>query len=200
MKINTQELLKQAKTDAQEYLQVAKDSFDHLTEEELYWQPAPKKWSVGECLEHLNITSRSYMPKITAGIQLAIEKSWQAQEVFKTGLIGQNFTNSFRLDENNQPRRKVKTFKSFEPNHLPERNPRVREEFAEHLMQFIAQIDQATQVNLQKVKVTSAIGPILRFRLGDVFRFLNVHTHRHLVQAQRVVLLSEKLKAKKMKN
>ncbi|HAS43405.1 MAG TPA: hypothetical protein DCS93_23195 [Microscillaceae bacterium] len=192
MKINTEELLKQAKADAQEDLKVAKESFDHLTEEELYWQPAPGKWSVGECLEHLNITSRNYMPKIKVGIQQGLEKGWQAQGIFKTGLIGQNFTNSFRLDENNQPRRRVKTFKSFEPNNLPQRNPRVREEFAENMAQFIAQIDQAAQVNLNKVKITSAIGPIFRFRLGDVFRFLNVHTHRHLIQAQRVVLLSEK--------
>ncbi|OJJ17258.1 hypothetical protein BKI52_31640 [marine bacterium AO1-C] len=200
MKINTEELLKQAKADAQEDLQVAKDSFNHLTEEELYWQPAPGKWSVGECLEHLNITFRNYMPKMKTGIQQGIEKNWKAKEIFKTGLIGQNFTNSFRLDENNQPRRRVKTFKNFEPNNLPKRNPRVREEFAENMTAFIAQIDQAAQVNLQKVKVTSAIGPIFRFRLGDVLRFVNVHNHRHLVQAQRVIQESEKRKEERMKS
>lgn len=199
MKINVQELLKQAKADAQEDLRVAKESFDHLTEDELYWQPAPGKWSVGECLEHLNITFRSYMPKLIKGIEHGIDKNQTPQEVFKTGFFGRTFTNSFRLNEDNQPRRRVKTFKSFEPSNLPQRNPRVREEFTENMNQFIAQIDKAAQVNLNKVKITSAVGPILRFRLGDLFQFVNVHNHRHLIQAQRVVQESEKRKTKSEK-
>jgi len=195
MKINTEELLKQAKADAQKVLKVTKESFAHLTEEELYEQPAPGKWSVGECLEHLNLTLRNYMPRIKTGIQRGLKKGWQAEEMFKTGLIGKKFTDGIRLDENDQPRRKVKTFKSLDPGNLPKKNIQVRAEFAETMTQFMAQIDQATEVNLNKVKVASAIGPIIRFRLGDVFLFLNVHNYRHLVQAQRAI---QEVKRQKM--
>ena len=33
-----------------------------LNEEQLLWRPAPNQWSVGECLEHLNITHRQWLP------------------------------------------------------------------------------------------------------------------------------------------
>ncbi len=192
MKINAQELLQQAKADALKDLEMVQKSFAHLSEDELYQSPTPGQWSVGECLEHLNITFRSYLPKIEKGIQQGIAKGYQATEIFKTGFIGQKFTNSFRLDENNQPIRKVKTLKSFEPRNLIQRNPKVREAFAEYMTTFMAQADEAAQVNLNRIKVTSAIGPLIRFRLGDVFLFINLHNYRHLVQAQRVSQLSEK--------
>ena len=27
------------------------------------WRPAPKRWSVGECIAHLNLTSAAYLPR-----------------------------------------------------------------------------------------------------------------------------------------
>lgn len=193
MNINTQELLRQAKDETQEAIQVAKDSFGELTEEELYWQPAPDQWSVGECLEHLNITFRSYLPKLIKGIEGA--KADSSVETFKTGFFGRMFTDTLQLDENNQPKRKVKTFKSMDAARLPERNTKVREEFTEYMETFLAQIEKAATVNLNKVKITSFIGPILRFRLGDLFRFVVAHNYRHLIQAQRVLkAMQEKTK------
>lgn len=184
MNINTQELLKQAKEETLEAIQIAKDSFGDLTEEELYWQPTPGQWSVGECLEHLNITFRSYLPKLIKGIEGAKAGS---VETFKTGFFGRMFTDTLRLDENNQPKRKIKTFRGMDAARLPERNAKVREEFNEYMEAFIAQIEKAADVNLNKVKITSFIGPILRFRLGDLFLFVVAHNYRHLIQAQRVL-------------
>ncbi|EAY24916.1 DinB family protein [Microscilla marina] len=187
MKINCAQLLAQVKKDSQEMIQVAQDSFGTLNEDTLYWKPAPNKWSVGECLEHLNITFRSYMPKITTGIDKGIAKSWAPTTDFQPGWIGKKFTNSFRLDESGQPKRRVKTFKSLDSSKLPERNPKVREEFIIHVKNFIEQTDRAAQVNLQKVRVTSVIGAVLRFKLGDALQFITVHNQRHLMQAQKVL-------------
>lgn len=187
MKVNCKELLAQAKKDSQQIIQVAKESFGSLSDEKLYWKPAPDKWSVGECIEHLNITIRSYLPKIDQGIEQGIAKGQTPTEMFQPGFLGQKFTDSFRLNEDGTPYRKVKTFKSFDSGKLPEPNPRAREEFTELLEAFIAQIDKAAQVNLNKVKVTSAIGAIFRFKLGDAFRFITVHNDRHMVQAQKVL-------------
>lgn len=191
MKIRCEELLAQVKQDTQELIQVSKDSFGSLSEDELYWKPAPDKWSVGECLEHLNMTFRNYMPKIKQGIAQAVDKGWAPVDEFKSGWMGKTFTNSFRLDESGKPRRRVKTFKSFDAGKLPERNPKVREEFIAYLDELITRTNQAAKVDLHKVRVTSAIGPILRFKLGDALQFITVHNQRHIMQAQKVLEAKE---------
>ncbi|MFN7982628.1 MAG: DinB family protein [Vicinamibacterales bacterium] len=33
-----------------------------LTSEQFNWAPGPGRWSIGQCLEHLNITSERYIP------------------------------------------------------------------------------------------------------------------------------------------
>jgi hypothetical protein len=85
----------------------------------------------------------------------------------------------------------VKTFKSFDAGKLPERNPKVREEFIAYLDELITRTNQAAKVDLHKVRVTSAIGPILRFKLGDALQFITVHNQRHIMQAQKVLEAKE---------
>lgn len=187
MKIRCDELLNQVKKDSEELIQVVKDSFNSLSEEELYWKPAPDKWSVGECLEHLNMTFRNYMPKIKQGIARGIDKGWVPTKEFKSGWMGKTFTNSFRLDESGKPSRRVKTFKNLDSSKLPEPNPKVREEFIAYLDELITRAHQAAKVDLHKVRVTSVIGPILRFKLGDALQFITVHNQRHVMQAQKVL-------------
>src|SRR5262247_2185116 len=43
-----------------------------LGEDQFAWRPGPNKWSVAECLEHMNATARSYLPAIDEGIADAI--------------------------------------------------------------------------------------------------------------------------------
>ena len=38
------------------------ESFGKLSESQLNWKPAPEKWGVGECLEHLIKGNRLYYP------------------------------------------------------------------------------------------------------------------------------------------
>ena len=39
-----------------------------LSEPQFNWRPSPEKWSIGECLEHLNVTARLYWPIIAASV------------------------------------------------------------------------------------------------------------------------------------
>ena len=39
-----------------------------LTPEQLNWKPAPEKWSVGQCLEHLAISNEVYQPPIAEAL------------------------------------------------------------------------------------------------------------------------------------
>jgi hypothetical protein len=49
--------------------QTAQRLVDGLSEEQLNWAPAPGRWSVGQCLEHLCITNEAYLPAISAALR-----------------------------------------------------------------------------------------------------------------------------------
>ena len=38
------------------------------------------------------------------------------------------------------------------------------------------------------MKVTSSLGPIIRFKVGDAFRFPVAHQQRHFLQIERLVM------------
>ena len=52
---------------------------------------------------------------------------------------------------------------------------------------IIKALELSKQLDLNKIKITSAIGPIVTFKLGDAFRFLIGHNQRHIIQAKRVL-------------
>ena len=45
---------------------------DPLTDAQFTWSPSPDVWSVGQCIEHLNVTARAYLPALDEGIASAI--------------------------------------------------------------------------------------------------------------------------------
>src|SRR5215216_982165 len=42
--------------------QQAAQSFSSLSIERLNWKPRPSKWSIGQCLDHLIVSNKSYFP------------------------------------------------------------------------------------------------------------------------------------------
>ena len=52
--------------------QLARSTVDGLTPRELTQQPGPQSWSVAECLAHLNLTSKAYLPLVTMAIENAL--------------------------------------------------------------------------------------------------------------------------------
>jgi hypothetical protein len=52
--------------------------------------------------------------------------------------------------------------------------------------EMLALLDTAKNKDLTKIK-TSITLPLLKFRLGDTFRFVIYHNQRHIVQAQKVL-------------
>ena len=46
--------------------------FLQLARHQIWWRPRPSTWSIGECVNHLNKTLASYLPKV----EEAIERGW----------------------------------------------------------------------------------------------------------------------------
>ncbi len=53
-----------------------------LTDEQVNWRPAPGKWSMAECISHLNILGWRHLPKIDYAIVRG-----QQQHVYHSGPV-----------------------------------------------------------------------------------------------------------------
>ena len=188
-KINSSELLQQAKSDTNQIIEIVKNEFQILEEEQLTWKSAPDKWNVLQCLEHLNLTSQYYIPQMQAAIRQAIAAGQSPTTNFKRGFIGNKMTTGMKPKMDGTIPNRTRTFKNYNPNNLrsSQNTQVVFEAFLKHHQDFLDLIEEASKVNLNKVKVKSLLGSILKFKLGDAIEFLIAHEKRHIVQAQNVL-------------
>ena len=63
-----------------------------LSDEQFTWQPTPDSWSVAQCIEHLNVSARLYLPKLDEGIADAIRRGTYGEGPFAYNVIGRFFT------------------------------------------------------------------------------------------------------------
>lgn len=144
-------------------------------------RPRADKWSFLECIEHLSLTYTDYLPRLEQAIQ-------QGRMVkgthFKQGFFGRMMINSMTPKEG-KIKLKVKTLGKFIPP--PDKAPdlSIVETFLQQHQTFIKLLEAAQPLHGGKIRLDSAIGSMLRFRLGDCCQFLVGHNERHWLQAQR---------------
>src|SRR4029434_11258687 len=63
-----------------------------LADHQFIWKAGTNKWSIAECLEHLNASARSYLPSIDEGIADAIKHGAYAEGPFHYRMIGRLFS------------------------------------------------------------------------------------------------------------
>ena len=152
-----------------------------LTEAQFNWQPAPGSWSVAQCIEHLNVVARLYLPKLDEGIADAIRRGLYAEGPFIYNWFGRFFVRTMEPPA----RVKVKAPKEFVPP-----PPRARQEimaaFRAYQVQFIDRLRQANGLDLARARVTSPASRWIRMSLGSGFALMTAHERRHLWQARQV--------------
>lgn len=158
-------------------------AFKQLSEEQLNFKKSPESWSILECLEHLNLYGDFYLPEIERQI-LAAPKKADAL-VFKSGWLGNYFANSM-LPKSGKLN-KMKTFKKMDPanSDLP---LTTIDRFLKQQDQLKSLLALAQETDLTKTTTGITLTSLLRFRLGDTFRFFINHIERHVKQAERVLI------------
>lgn len=180
MKINTEKLLTELK-DSTHLIIVKVNEFKLLSEAELNWKENAEKWSILECLEHLNLYGDFYIPEINKAIQNS-QTSKRSQ--FKSGVLGNYFAESMLPKEG---MKKMKTFKDKNPANSTLTNS-VIDRFLDQQASILKLLDAAQKVDLQKTKTAVSISKLIRLRLGDTFRFIINHNKRHFVQIEKIIL------------
>ncbi|RRB06620.1 DinB family protein [Larkinella rosea] len=181
----TDELLDQLTKDTQTLIQTVTDTFRPLTDADLNRQPTPDRWSIAQCLEHLNSYGHYYIPMLEAAIANGEENGIPAAPTFKSGWLGNYFANSMRPRANGSIALKMKAVKAHTP--APKQNASaVLDLFLEQQEAILELLDRAKRVNIQHLRVPISIAKLIRLSAGDTFRFLIAHEQRHVLQASRV--------------
>jgi hypothetical protein len=146
----------------------------------LNFKSSSEKWSILECLEHLNLYGDFYLPEIERSIFAGPESDSRS---FKPGVLGNYFAKLMQQDPAVN-RKKMKAPKDKIPA-ASELTVTTIDRFlkqAEHLQHLLQLAEKA---DLTKTKTAISLSKMIRLRLGDTFRFYVYHIERHVKQAER---------------
>ncbi len=149
--------------------------------------PNTKAWSALEIIEHLNIAYQLYVAKIDTALA-HLPSVENTDTTFKVRWW-QRFVIEGTRPKRNKRKMKMKTLKRFEPILATNQLDRaaIAEVFSrfEQLHQhFKNAILESRSKNTSKLKISSAIGPIVSFYLPECFEFLLAHIERHMLQIE----------------
>ncbi|GAB3258545.1 DinB family protein [Larkinella harenae] len=182
----TRSLLGQLQTETRKLVRIVEQEFKMLSDEALNRPPAPNRWSVAQCLEHLNSYGAYYLPLLEAEIKRAETHSKAALPHFRSSWLGNYFAKSMQPNADGSIGLKMKAFKNHTPAPVLDART-VLTDFLKQQDDLLNLLERAERVNIQSPRVPISIARFIRLSVGDTFRFLLAHEQRHVLQAQRVV-------------
>jgi hypothetical protein len=151
-----------------------------LTYDQLNWRPAPGKWSIGLCLEHLCITNDVYGEAI--GGVLGSAPPAPVPEI-TPGRFSRWFIRSYIA-----PGPESKTAKA--PPKITPVSSRVELTVLDRFLKGNdgnrAMLDRAAPLDVNRLRFPNPFIPLVRFTVGTGLEILAKHESRHLLQAERV--------------
>lgn len=152
--------------------------FKTLSEEQLNFKETPERWSILECLEHLNRYGEFYLPAIENALRS--DKGHHGKPVYKSGSIGNWFANLMKVKNGRIVKMKTPSDKNPSGSNL---TSATIDRFLEQQEILTRLLNQARNANLTKTKVPISLAKFIKLRLGDTFRFFINHIERHIIQA-----------------
>jgi hypothetical protein len=153
-----------------------------LSQEAFDWQPAPGKWSGGQCLEHLNITHRAMLPGMQAAAGRMRAGGRRARGAMRHGF----FMRWFIADMEPPPKRRYATGRGFVPTSNLSRE-HVLAEFMQLHDGLLRLLEEVNGYDLGAVRVQSPFAGWMRYKLGSAIALNLAHDRRHLWQARAAV-------------
>jgi len=144
----------------------------------LNFKPSPERWSVLECLEHLNRYSRYYNPAIAKALQRVPTQT--VDGVVRYSWLGRKSIAMMQPGNGKQ----YKAVKHMNP--VGSTLSRVvLTEFLEHQTQLLVLLTAAQTADLSKKAVPVEFFRLLKLGAGEALEFVVRHEERHVQQALR---------------
>ncbi len=172
-----------SKEDLKYILDEVKTTINGLDEVVLNTQESEEKWSMLQCLKHMSIAIEVYNTNTLDALGSASEGTTAAE--YKSHWKGDMFVKMIAPKENGEVKNNMKTMKSMSPDDSLDANETIKEFFALH-EEYLRLIERSRDYDLNRVKINTALGPLVKLRLGDTFRFIISHAQRHLIQLKRI--------------
>jgi hypothetical protein len=161
---------------------------DKLPEKDWNRRPRPDAWSAAGCVEHLNMTSRAYLPLLRDAIALAREIGGPPRKHYKRDSLGRFMSmmigpmrhlGKFKLV-------RVKTTPPFVPKGGQSRS-QLLSEFVRLQADLITLIRSADGLPLDEVKIVSPFGGRMKYNAYSALVIVARHQRRHVDQAEEAV-------------
>jgi len=157
-----------------------------LSREQFNWRPAPGRWSIGQCLAHLNTVNGGDLAPLKAAIESGIARRQTGEGPFTYGLLSRKFIASMEPPS----KRKFKAPAYYQPPPAVEPAPTLVE-YRRIAAEIRKLAQSAAGLHLARVKTSlPALPAILRalvkMPLGARFEALAAHDRRHLWQAEEI--------------
>ena len=159
----------------------ARELINELTEAQLNWRPAPDKWSIAQCLDHLALTSSRFDSYFTDALVRG-RKQWPVNSPpkYRPSLMGGWLIKQVEpVTGRNLTAPKVFRPATSEIHGAPDK-------FLQQQNRFLQFVRQTEGVDYNKTRLRSPVTPLMRYSLADAFVITVVHEQRHLLQARRV--------------
>lgn len=152
-----------------------------LTAEQLRWQPAPGKWSIAQCLDHVAKTIRLYPADVERMIAESRTRAARGAKPYRHTRRGNWLIRTLEPPY----RMRVRTMKSVEPAAELDVTG-VLADFDVAHQQLEQMIAAADGVPLDQARITSPFSKLMTMTLRQVLEVNVVHSRRHLWQARQV--------------
>lgn len=179
--MNSKELIDNLIVDTKAIIETVEHKFEPLSQIDLNFKT--NGWSINECIEHLNTADDHYIELFEQ--RLVSATNIEPSSEFKPGLFGNYFTKSMKPKSDGTIPSKMKTLSKFEPK--SDRVAICMEVFLKSQNKMLDILEKSRTADLNKLKVHSAIGKIINFKMGDALRFVVAHNQRHILQAENVM-------------
>jgi hypothetical protein len=148
--------------------------------DEMAWaaRPAPTAWSAAECLIHLNLTSRAFVPPLREA--LARGRAVAGPARCRMDLTGTLLWWALTL------RLPIRTTEPFVPG-SPRPRSVVLAEFDALQDQVVKVLEDADGLDLVALRIASPFDPRIRYNVYAGLRVIAAHQRLHLGQAERAV-------------
>ncbi|HEX8903745.1 MAG TPA: DinB family protein [Longimicrobiaceae bacterium] len=158
---------------------------DGITDAQFAWRSEPGKWSIGQIVNHLNVSGRSYTEVLGPALANARAQGSPDRGDFKPSLIGGFMVRSMEPP----PRMRLKAPRIYRP--AEEGGPKLdreREMAGWRALHDAVEerIRAAAGLDLRRIRIVSPVTPLVRMNAGDALALILAHERRHLWQMRGV--------------